>query len=445
MELSQLKEILVRHRERFLGRAGFVGREAQAAIAPWLKQREIISIVGVRRSGKSSLLRLLAGDLVDKGGVPENQILYLNFEDERFTDFKPPDFEKILEAADEVLESRGKRYFFLDEIQKVPGWERWLNRLYELEDVKIFVTGSNTDLTASKVSASLTGRNRQVANFPFSFREYLAFKGWKAAGKDGILRRENRALVRKRLSEYAQTGGFPEVVKIGDESLLEQYFKDILYRDIIAAHSVRNQMEVRELALYLASNPGSILSLDNMKKMIRVKSLNTVKRYLEMFEGVFLFMRLNLFDYSVKRQIYNPPKFYPVDTGLSDAVGFHFSGDKGKILESLVFLDLKRRALDIYYWKSKQGKEVDFVVRKGRKVREAIQVSLDLRNSKTMEREMEGLRSAHKELGAKRLVVITHDEEKEIKESGLRVEIIPLWKWLLNVDSPELGDSGDRL
>jgi predicted AAA+ superfamily ATPase len=437
MELAQLKDILTLHRERFLGRTGLVGREAQGAIAPWLKQREIISIVGVRRSGKSSLLRLLAGDLMDKVAVPENRILYLNFEDERFTDFKPMDFEKILEAADEVLGSGGKRYFFLDEVQKVPGWERWLNRLYELEDAKIFVTGSNTELVGSKLSTSLTGRSRQVVNYPFSFREYLAFKGWKEAGKGGVLRREDRALARKRLSEYAKSGGFPEVVKIGDSSLLEQYFKDILYRDVIAGHSVRNQREVRELALYLASNPGAILSLDNMKKMIRVKSLNTVKNYLEMFESVFLFIRLNLFDYSVKRQIYNPPKFYPVDTGLSDAVGFHFSENKGKAFETMVFLDLKRRGLDAYYWKSKQGKEVDFVVRRGRKVEEAIQVSFDLRDSKTMEREIEGLRSAQKELGAKRLVVVTDDEEKEIKENGLHVEIVPLWKWLVNVDSIE--------
>jgi predicted AAA+ superfamily ATPase len=433
MELSQLKEILIRHRERFLGRTGLIPREIQTSITPWLKQREIISIVGVRRSGKSSLLRLLAGDLMEKTNVSENRILYLNFEDERFTDFKPSDFEKILEASDEVLEPGGKKYFFLDEVQKVTGWERWLNRLYELENIKILVTGSNTDLISSKVSSSLTGRNRQVANFPFSFREFLAFKGHASAGK-AILRREDKAVIRKQLSEYVRMGGFPEVVKIGDESLLEQYFKDILYRDVIAGHSVRNQREVRELALFLASNPGAVLSLANLKKMIQVKSLNTVKNYLEMFEGVFLFMRLNLFDFSLKRQIYNPPKFYPVDTGLSDAVGFHSSPNTGRALETLVFLDMKRRGLDFYYWKSKRGKEVDFVVRKGRKVEEAVQVSLSLKGSGTMDREMDGLKSAQEELGAKHLFLITDDEEREIKEGSLRVQVIPLWKWLLTRD-----------
>jgi predicted AAA+ superfamily ATPase len=419
VELSQLKEILVRHRERFLGRTGLVQREIQGAITPWLKQREIISIVGVRRSGKSSLLRLLAQDIMDKAD---------------FTDFKPSDFEKILEASDEVLEPGGKKYFFLDEVQKVSGWERWLNRLYELENIKILVTGSNTDLISSKVSSSLTGRSRQVANFPFSFREYLAFKGHAGTGKDRPLRREDKGAIRKHLSEYVRIGGFPEVVKIGDESLLEQYFKDILYRDVIAGHSVRNQREVRELALYLASNPGAILSLANLKNMIQVKSLNTVKNYLEMFEGVFLFMRLNLFDFSVKRQIYNPPKFYPVDTGLSDAVGFHSSPNEGKALETLVFLDMKRKGQDVYYWKSKRGKEVDFVVRKGRKVEEAVQVSLSLKGPGTMEREIDGLKSAQEELGAKHLVLITENEEREIKESGLRIQVIPLWKRLLAED-----------
>jgi hypothetical protein len=433
MELSQLKEILIRHRERFLGRTGLIPREIQTSITPWLKQREIISIVGVRRSGKSSLLRLLAGDLMEKTNVSENRILYLNFEDERFTDFKPSDFEKILEASDEVLEPGGTKYFFLDEVQKVTGWERWLNRLYELENIKILVTGSNTDLISSKVSSSLTGRIRQVANFPFSFREFLAFKGHASVGK-AILRREDKAVIRKQLSEYVRMGGFPEVVKIGDESLLEQYFKDILYRDVIAGHSVRNQREVRELALFLASNPGAVLSLANLKKMIQVKSLNTVKNYLEMFEGVFLFMRLNLFDFSLKRQIYNPPKFYPVDTGLSDAVGFHSSPNTGRALETLVFLDMKRRGLDFYYWKSKRGKEVDFVVRKGRKVEEAVQVSLSLKGSGTMDREMDGLKSAQEELGAKHLFLITDDEEREIKENSLRVQVIPLWKWLLTRD-----------
>jgi predicted AAA+ superfamily ATPase len=302
-----------------------------------------------------------------------------------------------------------------------------------LENIKILVTGSNTDLISSKVSSSLTGRNRQVANFPFSFREFLAFKGHASAGK-AILRREDKAVIRKQLSEYVRMGGFPEVVKIGDESLLEQYFKDILYRDVIAGHSVRNQREVRELALFLASNPGAVLSLANLKKMIQVKSLNTVKNYLEMFEGVFLFMRLNLFDFSLKRQIYNPPKFYPVDTGLSDAVGFHSSPNTGRALETLVFLDMKRRGLDFYYWKSKRGKEVDFVVRKGRKVEEAVQVSLSLKGSGTMDREMDGLKSAQEELGAKHLFLITDDEEREIKEGSLRVQVIPLWKWLLTRD-----------
>jgi predicted AAA+ superfamily ATPase len=145
-------------------------------------------------------------------------------------------------------------------------------------------------------------------------------------------------------------------------------------------------------------------------------------------------MRLNLFDFSIKRQIYNPPKFYPVDTGLSDAVGFHSSPNTGKVLETLVFLDMKRRGLDAYYWKSKRGKEVDFVVRKGRKVEKAVQVSLSLKGPGTMEREVDGLKSAREELGAKHLVLIMDDEEQEIKESGLRIQVVPLWKWLLIED-----------
>ena len=428
MEKEKIKELIIQHKEKFLSKTDLVRREIQQSSENFLKSKEVILITGIRRSGKSSLMKLLCDDIINKFNVSKSNILYLNFDDERFIDFTVKDFDNLYETFLEIENPQGKTYFFLDEIQNIKGWERWVNRLYEFEDIKFFITGSNATLLSSEISTALTGRNRQIITWPFSFSEFLALRNIFLSNKDLYLK-EKRIILKKLFKEYLQYGGFPEVLKLKDVGLLEQYFKDIIYRDLISRYSIRNIKELKELCLYLASNPATIYSYENLKNLIKAKNINTIKNYLEALENIFLFFKVSLFDYSIKRQIYNPGKFYIVDVGFSQILGFNFSKNICHIFENLVFLELKRRNKEIYYWKSKKGREVDFVIKKGRKIEEAIQVCFSLSNEETKKREIEGLLEVKDELNPDRFVIITDDEEREEKINKLKVKIIPLWKW----------------
>ena len=430
MEKEKLKELIIEHKEKFLKKTELVKREIQKDIAPLLNQREIIIITGVRRGGKSSLMRLISNDLIEKYDILQDNILYLNFEDERFTYFDINDFEQVYEIFLELYHPVGRKYFFLDEIQNVKGWEKWLNRLYEFEDLKIFVTGSNATLLSPEIATALTGRNRQLIVYPFSFNEFLSLRNYSITEKDFYLR-EKRIEIKRLFDEYLKLGGFPEVLKISDNTLLEQYLKDIIYRDVIARYSIRNIKEIKELTLFLASNIGTIQSYNNLREMINVKSLNTIKNYLEMLENVFLFFKIDLFSFSVKKQIYNPSKIYSVDSALSNAIAFKFSENMGHIYENIVFIELQRKNKEVFYWKSKRGREVDFVIKSGLKIDEAIQVCFSFTDKKTRDRELESLLSAKNELNVDNLVMITEDEKGEEVIDGATVRIIPLWKWLL--------------
>jgi len=434
MEKEKLKELIIGHKESFLSRDGLVRRTIQDKIVDYIPQREILIITGVRRSGKSSLMKLLCDDILRNEDVLKSNILYLNFEDERFVPFTLQDFEPLYEIFLELENPIGRNYLFLDEIQNIHGWEKWLNRLYEFENVKVFVTGSNATLLSSEISTALTGRNRQIVTWPFSFREYLALKGVLIDAKN-LYRRQTKVDIKRAFREYLELGGFPEVLKIGDPTLLEQYYKDIIYRDVIARYGIKNIKEIKELTLFLAANPGTVQSYKKMQKTIGVRSQNTVKNYLEALNDVYLFLSMDLFDYSLKRQIYNPSKVYCIDSAMSNSISFKFSRNIGHIYENIVFLELLRRNKEIYYWKSKKGGEIDFVVKQGLNITEAIQVCYSLENERTRQREIQALIEVKDELKAGRLTVITDDEESTVPVDSSyghdKINILPLWKWLL--------------
>lgn len=431
MDKNKLKELLIEYKQRFLtARTDLIRREVQDNIEPFIEFKEVVIITGPRRGGKSSLMKLICDDLIKRYKVSPSNILYLNFEDERFIEFNTGDFAQIFELFLQINKPAGRLYFFLDEIQNVTGWERWVNRLYENENIKIFITGSNASLLSSEISTALTGRNRTITNFPFSFGEFLTFKNYRLQ-KNDFYQTKKRAAIKSFFQEYLKLGGYPEIIKINDPTLLEQYFKDIIYRDILPRYSIKKIKEIRELCLFLASNLGSIHSYSRLQNLIEVKSINTVKTYLEILEEAYLFYRINLFDYSIKRQIYNPSKIYIIDTALGNSISFKFSENIGHIYENLVFLELKRRNKEIYYWKSKKGKEVDFLIKKGLNIEEAIQVSYNLNYKKTLDREIEALLIAKDEFKIEHLSIITEDEEAEKEIGDVKIKIIPLWKWLL--------------
>ncbi|MCM2359032.1 MAG: ATP-binding protein [Geobacteraceae bacterium] len=431
MDKQKLKELITLHKDRFLSRSGLFPRDMQETVRPYLGQREILVITGVRRSGKSSLMRLICGDLMEHHAVERPNILYLNFEDERFSGFTSADFDPLYEAYLELEAPKGKVWLFLDEIQNIPLWEKWLNRLYEFEEAKIFVTGSNASLLGSEIATALTGRNRSIVVWPLSFAEFVRTRGVSAVPAD-LYHRHTRLELKRLLNEYLNTGGFPEIIKTGDPTILEHYYQDILYRDVITRSGIRSTREIKELALFLASNCACIHSYKSLQGVIGVKSQNTVKSYLQSLADVYLFLLVDLFDYSLKRQIYNPSKVYGVDTAMMQAVSFTTSRNLGRVYENIVFLELKRRNREVYYWKSTEGKEVDFLVREGLAITEAIQVSLDLSDPTTREREVKGLLAAAGAFPSARLTIISEDEEGEMNLNGAAIGIISLWKWLLN-------------
>ncbi|VAW38843.1 Uncharacterized ATPase, AAA superfamily [hydrothermal vent metagenome] len=430
MDKRKLRELLIEHKEHALKAGDYFARQAASDPDRLFTQKEIHTITGVRRSGKSTLMRLLMKKLLDSGRAVRNQLFFLNFEDERFAEFVLDDFQALYEAYLEIEAPAGKKYFFLDEIQNIPGWQRWVNRLYEFEDIKIFVTGSNAAMLSAEIAAALTGRNRIIELYPFSFLEFVQAKGTIPDERD-FLRPEKRAALVHLFDRYLQTGGFPEAVKTGDTSILQEYFRDIIYRDIVARHGIRNVHELRELVLYLASNLSCMMSYKKLQSLISVKSTNTVKKYLGYLADAYLFISVDLFDYSVKKQIYNPAKIYCIDHALAAAAGFRFSADIGRTLENIVCLELKRRGHEIYYWRNRTGLEVDFVIKQGLDITGAIQVCHDLEAPDTKRREIKAAIAAAKTFDLDTVKIITSDAWQEETFDGIKIDCIPIWKWLL--------------
>ena len=431
MDKEILKSIIVSHKEKFLSKSGLIKRDIIAKEEKKILAREVVFLTGIRRSGKSSLLYLIYKYLSAKYQVPARNILFINFEDERLINFGVDDFDALYRAFLEIENPAGKKYLFFDEIQNINGWERWVNRLYEFEDAKIFITGSKASLINSDISTSLTGRNRQLQNYTFSFFEYAKLNQ-KEITQRSLLSDNEKVVIARLLNNYLGTGGFPEALKANDLDVVDQYFKDIIYRDIIAKYNIRNVKEIKELALYLISNTGSINSYENLRKIIGATNVSTIKNYLSAFQDVFLIYALPLFAYSVKRQIYNPNKYYAGDIGFYHAVGFSFSADNGRLLENLVLLDLLRNNNDVYYWKSKKGFEIDFVINKKRQIVKAIQVCYYLSNE-NRDREVRALLAAANEIGAKSLQIITYEQNEEIKTESVSIEVISYLHWLMKV------------
>lgn len=429
MEKRKLKELIVEHTGRVLKRHNLLPRHIPN-LSTIIHKKEIVVITGVRRCGKSSLMRIILHDLIRQKALPVANILYLNFEDERFVEFTYEDFDALYECYLELNNPEGKRYLFFDEIQNIIYWEKWINRIYEFEEVKIFITGSNATLLSGEIATAITGRNIPISLFPFSFKELLTMNGIPIDPKS-LYDREKRVQVKRNFDTFIEVGGFPEAAITGDNTILQYYFKDILYKDIIARYSIRNIKEMKELFLYLATNIGNLCSYRNLARAISVNSTNTVKNFLEYLENAYLFFRVGLFDYSLKKQMYNPSKIYCVDTALARSMAFKFSHDTGRIYENIVFVELMRNGKEIYYWKSCNNFEVDFILRKGTKIREIIQVCADISKKETQTRQIRGVLEAASEFNLKKALIITGDFSGKIMEEGVDITFMPLWQWLI--------------
>jgi len=419
MERENLYYVLFEQQKELGEKKEFVNRELIKKVLSFLHLNLPIIITGVRRSGKSTLLYLIKNELKLK----EKDYLYINFNDERLVGFSLEDFQKVIDFLNEN-NYKEECYLFLDEIQESTGWEKWVDRIKEKH--RIFITGSNSKLLSKEISTILTGRSINISLSPFSFREFIEAK--KIKTKNWKMDLKVQSQLRKGFSEFLLSGGLPKVIIDNDKRLLQETYENIIYRDIVKRFTNNLEKPVKEISVYLLSNISNELSIRSLSKIIQIKNLSTLKTILDTFEKAFLFFFINKFDFSMKKQIQNPRKIYCIDNGFVNEVGFKFSENKGRILENLVFLELKRDENDIYYFSEK--KECDFLIREGAKIKKAIQVCYDL-NQENKEREIEGLLEAINKFNLKEGLILTFDQDDELNIKGNKIIIKPIWKWLL--------------
>jgi len=293
--------------------------------------------------------------------------------------------------------------------------------------LKLFLTGSNATLLSSEIASSLTGRNKTLELFPFSFAEYLRYQN-KPFDLDN-LSSKNKSLLRGALQDYMHTGGFPLVIKEQDLDLINNYFQDILYRDIVARYRITQVNEIKQIALYLASNTGKLFSYATLQQIAGVKSTQSVKSYVDYLQDSYLFFYLKKFDYSVRKQMMNSRKAFVIDPAISNRLGFSFSANAGRILENIVLLQLLRQGCEVYYFKEK--KECDFVVKKGLNIIAAIQVCESL-HPENYQRECDGLAEAMQAYGLKNGLIITNNNTLTQGQIPENIQIAEAYHWLLH-------------
>ncbi|MDP1743830.1 MAG: ATP-binding protein [Candidatus Amesbacteria bacterium] len=419
MTKQLLASVLKEQYESFQVKEVGVEREVLSQLDNILISPQITVISGLRRVGKSTLLAQLAKKFLKDG------FYFVNFEDERLLHFQVQDFDLLHETLISLYGE--KKTFLFDEIQNVPEWERFVRRLHD-QGYKFIVTGSNASLLSQELGTRLTGRYISVELFPFSFREYLKFKNIDIPDMK-VLTTKQRGMFLKFSNEYLSSGGIPDALKYPKLTIHKTLYDDVLYRDIVTRYKLDNVKSLKELAFYLVSNTSSLVSFNKLKELLKLGSVNTVKSYIDYLEDSWLFFVVNKYAYSVKEQQIAAKKIYSIDTGLSQSVGFGFSENKGKYMENMVFLHLRRKFREIYYFKTVQDYEVDFFIPQENIM---VQVSQHLDLLETKERELRALVNASGEQKKPaNLIIVTEGEKQVIKREGYNIEVVPLYEFLL--------------
>jgi len=358
---------------------------------------------GIRRCGKSTLLRQLMKKV--------EGYYYFNFEDSRASDFEVKDFEKL----DQIFnEDYGKQnYYFFDEIQNISQWEIFVRRLVDLKK-HVIITGSNASLLSKELGAKLTGRHLTHEVFPFSFREFLK------------IQKESQS--KESFEEYLINGGFAEYLNFKRPDILQELLNDILARDITQRYKIRNQKVLRELAIFLLTNIGKPFTYNSLKKNFKLGSINSVISFVSYFEDTYMLFSIPKFDYSMKKMLISPKKIYSIDNGFALKNSTSFFDDRGRLLENLVFINLRKNYKDIFYFQ--ESNECDFIIREGSKITQAVQVCYEI-NDNSKEMEINGLLGAMNKFKLKEGLILTHNQHDEFIVKDKKIKVLPVWKWLL--------------
>lgn len=402
-------------------------------ISSFIKNDEILVLKGIRRCGKSTLLLNQIKKLI-KQGVSKNDILFINLEDPRFINHLNVEFlQKIKDTYLEYLNPQAKPYIFLDEIQNVPFWEKWVNKEYELKLSNIVITGSNSSMLSGEIATSLSGRYISVEVFPLSFKEFLHFKEIKIASKLDFV--DKKIDINRAFEEYLDFGAFPKVLdydKNHKKELLNTYKESILLNDIVARYKLKSFDTLEELAAFLLSNSGIIQSITKIKNSFNI-SFDMARDYLEYLKNAYMIFEIRKFDYSLRKQNLNDKKYYSADLGLSNLYRVANLKYKGANLETIVALELIRKGFDIYYYKTQNSLEVDFVVVKENQIIELIQVSKSLENEKTKSRELAVFQKTIDELNLENVkcTILTEDKSSKIIDDKLEIRVKNILEWLI--------------
>lgn len=409
-----------------------VPRKILNKVIDYLDLPHVISIVGVRRAGKSTLIKQAINFLIQTKEIPPKNILFLNLETPQFSRYRTDVtyLERVYEDYLKLASPEGTVFCFLDEVQFFTEWQVFVKSHYEEKKIKFIVTGSNSRLLSSEFITLLSGRTLPLEVFPFSFGEFLTAKGLTVTDEVSLLKKRHR--VRHLMDEYLHFGGFPEPSFVSEQAtkkeILVMYARNILYRDIAPRFTVKKPLELENLFFYLMSNISSLYTYNKLSKLVEISD-KTIKDYLSYFTDAYLLFTIDLFNFSVKRQIKSPKKVYAIDTGMARASSFSFSEDAGHYLENLVFIELKRKGREIYYYKTANDLEVDFACKEGNRLTGLIQVSKEMQTDKVRKREIRALIKAMDETGLSQATIVTYEDEEIIRAEGKTINVIPAYKY----------------
>lgn len=423
-----IREIIQRQKfeKEQLIKANYIEREKFVFAKSWLSTDLVKVIIGPRRAGKSVFALML---------LREVPFIYFNFDDEIFISDNQVDTDELMKELHAVY--GGINTILFDEVQNLPNWELFVERL-KREGYNLIITGSNAKLLSKELATSLTGRHIPIEIMPFNFKEFLLANNYKLDNELISIPQKKGELL-NLIEKYLTEGGFPEVVvkNFGVEEYLGVLFDSILFKDVVKRYKVRFSNQIQNLASFLVNNFSSYYTLRKLKEALSLRSVTTVQKYIEYLEEAYLIFHLDCFSFKFSGKSKSPKKVYVVDNGYINAKALRYSPDHGKLMENLVFTELVKRGFmpnrDLFYYKTRNGNEVDFVIKKDLKVTELIQVSYQTNNIITEQREIKSLVQASKELNGDLLTVLTWDEEKDVHSNDKVIHFVPLWKWLMGL------------
>lgn len=414
--MKQILKDIIEDQKSFLQKKDHIPRVFDENI---IHSEQIVIITGIRRCGKSVLLQQIRKKCKQRD-------YFFNFDDDRLSSFTQENFQDLYEVFIELYGQQD--YFFFDEIQNIKGWEHFVKRLYN-QGKKIFITGSNANMLSKELGTLLTGCYISIELYPFSFAEFLSFNHEKTLVRN-YNGTKSKAKVQSYFEKYLLMGGFPLYLRNEDNLILKTLYDNILYRDIMVRNQITNEKELKEMVFFIISNIGKPLTYTSLAKVINIKNSTTIKTYLDYIENTYLLFSISKYDVSLKAQIRNPKKIYCIDTALSLQLGFRVGKDIGRMLENLVFIELKRRGKEIFYYNN-NACECDFVTREGFRITNAFQVCYDMSDKLTEQREIEGLYAALQEFSLQEGFIITDSRNETITYKDKTIHILPCWQWLL--------------